>query len=74
MKKLEECRAYFEDVYMDMLDTLDTNAKSDEEKLFNMFEETLAFIYGDEYKRIEPRWKQDALNKYYSAKYEGVTV
>lgn len=68
MKRLEECRAYFEDVFMDMLDD------SEEEKRFEMFEETLIFIYGDEYKRIEPRWKQDALNKYYSAKYEGVTV
>lgn len=68
MKKLEECRAYFEDVFMDMLDD------SEERKRFEMLEETLTFIYGDEYKRIAPRWKQDALNKYYSAKYEGVTV
>lgn len=71
MKKLEECRAYFEDVYMDMLDTY---LDSEESKRFETFEETLTFIYGDEYKRIAPRWKQDALNKYYSAKYEGVTV
>lgn len=71
MKKLEECRAYFEDVYMDMLDS---RANSDEDKRFEMFEETLTFIYGDEYKRIEPHWKQDALIKYCSAKYEGVTV
>ncbi len=71
MKRLEECQAYFEDVYMDMLDTY---ANSDEDKHFKTFEEALTFIYGDEYKRIAPRWKQDALNKYYSAKYEGVTV
>lgn len=71
MKKLEECRAYFEDVYMDMIDTY---ANSDEDKRFETFEEVLTFIYGDEYKRIAPRWKQDALNKYCSAKYEGVTV
>lgn len=70
MKKLEECRAYFEDVYMDMLDTY---TDSDEEKRFKTFEEALTFIYGDEYKRIAPHWKQDALNKYCSAKYEGVT-
>ena len=70
MKRLEECRAYFEDVFMDMLDT---HANSDKDE-FKTFEETLTFIYGDEYKRIAPRWKQDALNRYYSAKYEGVTV
>lgn len=63
MKRLEECKAYFEDVFMNMLDD------SEESKLFEMFEETLAFIYGDEYKRIAPRWKQDALNKYYALKY-----
>lgn len=69
MKRLEECRAYFEDVYMDMLDTY---VFSEGSKRLKTFEETLTFIYGDEYKRIAPRWKQDALNKYYSAKYEGV--
>lgn len=68
MKKLEECKAYFEDVFMDMLDD------SEERKRFEMFEETLSFIYGDEYKLVEANWKQDSLNKYYSAKYEGVTV
>ena len=62
MKRLEECRAYFEDVFMDMLDG------SEERKQFEVFEETLTFIYGDEYKQIEPRWKQDALNKYWSWK------
>lgn len=67
MKRLEECRAYFEDVFMNMLDD------SEESKLFEMFEETLAFIYGDEYKRIAPRWKQDALNKYYTEKFESHT-
>ncbi len=71
MKRLEECKAYFEDVYMDMLDTY---VDSEESKRFKMFEETLSFIYGDEYKQIEARWKQDALNKYYSAKYESHTV
>lgn len=68
MKKLEECRAYFEDVFMDMLDVVDKYYDSDEEKRFDMLEETLTFIYGDEYKRIAPRWKQDALNKYWSQK------
>lgn len=63
MKRLEECRAYFEDVFMDMFDD------SEEGKRFEMFEETLTFIYGDEYKLIAPRWKQDALNKYYALKY-----
>lgn len=62
MKKLEECRAYFEDVYMDMLDTY---TDSDEEKCFKTLEETLTFIYGDEYKQIAPHWKQDALNKFF---------
>lgn len=71
MKRLEECRAYFEDVYMDMLDT---HLDYEERKRFKMFEETLSFIYGDEYNQIEANWKQDSLNKYYSAKYEGVTV
>lgn len=68
MKKLEECRAYFEDVFMDMLDD------PKESKLFEMFEETITFIYGDEYKQISARWKQDALNKFYSAKYESHTI
>ena len=68
MKRLEECRAYFEDVFMDMLDD------SEESKRFEMFEETLTFIYGDEYKRIAPHWKQDALNKYYTKKFESHTV
>ena len=68
MKRLEECRAYFEDVFMDMLDD------SEESKRFEMFEETLTFIYGYEYKRISPRWKQDALNKYYTKKFESHTA
>lgn len=68
MKRLEECKAYFEDVFMDMLDD------SEENKRFEMFEETLTFIYGDEYKRIEARWKQDVLNKYYTWKFDSHTV
>lgn len=71
MKRLEECRAYFDDVYMDMLDTY---TDSDERKRFEMFEETITFIYGDEYKQISARWKQDALNKFYSVKYKSHTV
>ena len=68
MKKLEECKAYFEDVFMDMLDSYE------ESKRFEMLEETLSFIYGDEYKWIEANWKHECAQKYFSAKYKGVTV
>lgn len=71
MKNLNECKEYFKDLYMNCLsdDAFDKSIfESTELARYEMFCETLKFIFGEEFKQIEPHWANEALNEFYSNK------
>ena len=62
MKKLDECRVYWEDVFTELiLDNFENIGKI----RFDMMEDILTFIYGDEYKSVSASWKQETLNEFW---------
>lgn len=69
MKKLSECEEYYKDLYFDCL-TENAFEKSIFESTslarFEMFCETLEFVYGTEFNQIKPIWSQEELNDFYS--------
>lgn len=69
MKTLNECKEYFKDLYMDCLEENafeKSTFESTERARFEMFCDTLKFIYGENFKTVQPIWAQDALNEFYS--------
>lgn len=73
MKKLSEMKAYFQDLF-ESCQLAGGFEKSifdcTERARFEMFCETLGFIYGDAFKDIRPTWTQEALEHFYS----GITI
>lgn len=69
MKTLTECKEYYKDMYMDVL-AVEGFEKSRFECAelaeYNAHRETLGFVYGAEFDRIERIWKREALNEYYT--------
>lgn len=69
MKKLEECKEYFKDLYMDCLQE-DAFEKSVFESTslarFEMFCDTLEFIYGADFKSARLRWSHEAANEFFA--------
>lgn len=69
MKKLSEMKAYFQDLF-ESCQLAGGFEKSifdcTERARFEMFCETLGFIYGDAFKDIRPTWTQEALEHFYS--------
>ena len=71
MRKLNECKEYFKDLY---IDCLASNAfgkskfESPDIARYEMFCETIEFVYGTDFKQIKPIWSQEASNEFYSNK------
>lgn len=69
MKKINDCKEYFKDIF---INCLKENAfeksqfESTERARFEMFCETIKFVYGDEFDRARSIWTQEALNEFYS--------
>lgn len=63
MKKLEDCKAYFQDVYTDWLEGDRYGKELDR---CTMISETLRFIYGTAFETAEPVWREEALDAYYA--------
>lgn len=69
MKKLEECKEYFKDLYMDCLqeDAFEKNVfESTALARYEMFCETLKFIYGSDFKSARSRWTSEAANEFFA--------
>lgn len=69
MKELKDCRAYFQDAFLNMIEAggADKGIYENTEKArYGMLSETLGFIYGDAFRDAEARWRQEALNEYYA--------
>ena len=71
MRKLSECKEYFKDLY---INCLASNAfgksifESPDIARYEMFCETIEFVYGTDFKQIKPIWSQEASNEFYSNK------
>lgn len=71
MKKINDCKEYFKDVFMNCLeeDAFEKSQfESTEKARFEMFCETLKFVYGEEFEKVRLAWTQEALNEFYSHK------
>lgn len=69
MKNLSECKEYFKDLYIDCLEEKafeKSKFESTEKARFEMFCETLEFIFGEQFAKIKPTWMQESLNEFYS--------
>ena len=69
MKKLAECKERFKDLHMNCLQerAFEKSAFDSTEKArFETFCETLKFIFGDQFTKVEPVWAQESLNEFYS--------
>lgn len=65
MKKIAECKEFFKDLYMNCLmeNAFEKNVFDSTEKArYEMFCETMKFVYGEEFERIKPTWIQELLN------------
>ena len=71
MKKMEDCKEYFKDVFKTCkaYGGFEANSiyDSTERAQYETLCETLKFIYGEEFKSAAPRWAQEALNEYFTA-------
>lgn len=63
MKSLHDCKEYFKDVYKDAY-CVYKDEKS--EARYKMFFDLMQFIYGDEFKKVNAAWSQEASDEYYS--------
>lgn len=73
MRKLSECKNFFEDLFLDCMeaDAMDKSIMDCYEKnRYDTFCDILRFIYGQEFEAVRPSWAQAALNKFYSMKAE----
>ena len=62
MKKIEDCKAYYQDVFMTQL-----TYKTDETLYrFIALQEALEFIYGGQSYCAMSKWRQETLNEFYS--------
>lgn len=61
MRKLQECEAYFKDVYTDYI----ADGTNEDIQRLEDLKDTLEFIYGDSFRQIVNRWMQDAAMEYY---------
>lgn len=71
MKSLNECKEYFKDLYMNCLsdDAFDKSIfENTELARYEMFCETLTFIFGEEFKEAKPHWASEAIKEFYSNK------
>lgn len=68
MKRLEECKEYYKDLYLNVLE-----ANGFERNIFDCVElaqynahrETLEFVYGAEFDKTEKTWQSEALREFY---------
>ena len=68
MKKLNECKAYYQDNFVNMIAENSAEKsiyESTEKAIFETLHNTLRFIYGGEFEKLEALWKREALNEYY---------
>ena len=69
MKKLNECKTYYQDAFTNMIAEKAAEKsifESTEKAIFDTLYNSLKFIYGAEFETMETTWKQEALNEYYS--------
>lgn len=60
MRELGDCKAYFQDVYLDALD----DPTPVETTRYRTLYDVLDWIYEDAFRCIEATWRQEALNEY----------
>ena len=68
MKKLEECKEYFQDVFTNCLaeGTLNESIFDSTEKAqYETLCDALRFIYGAQFEKVKPYWINEALNEFY---------
>lgn len=68
MKELRECKEYYKDMYMNVLavEGFEKNAfECVELAQYNAHRETLKFVYGSEFDKIERIWQREALKEFY---------
>lgn len=69
MKNIAECKELFKDLHMNCLaeNAFEKNVFDSVEKArYEMFCETLKFIYEEEFEKVIPSWTQESLNQFYS--------
>ena len=69
MKKLEECKEYYKDLYFNCLESnaFDKNIfDSTDLARYEMFCETLKFIYGDNFEAVRPVWSSEAAKEFFT--------
>lgn len=71
MKKINDCKECFKDVFMNCLeeDAVEKSIfESTEKAQIEMLCETLKFVYGEKFENVRLVWTQEALNEFYSHK------
>lgn len=71
MKKINDCKEYFKCIFTNCLaeDALGKSIFDSTKKAqFEMFCETLKFVYDEEFEKVKPIWTQETLNEFYSHK------
>ena len=63
MKSINDCKEYLKDVYQDAFCIW---KDEESEARYKMFFDLLLFIYGDEFKKVNDAWRQEASDEYYS--------
>ena len=69
MKKIEECKEYYKDLYCNCLESnaFEKNIfDSTELARYEMFCETLKFIYGNNFEVVRPVWSSEASDEFFS--------
>ena len=69
MKELSECKNWFKELYMNVLDAggfyeVDMYTNRDITR-YNMFITALEFIYGTEFNKVRSEWIKEAIEEYY---------
>lgn len=76
MRTIAECKEFYIDVYRDWLEDNSSNRPNagfgKELDRINELSATLEFIYQDEFREIEPTWRQEALDRHYSNPYRNI--
>lgn len=68
MRKLEECKEYYKDLYKDCLQVEGFSKNTFECVELAQFEahkNTLKFVYGSEFDKIERIWQREASKEFY---------
>lgn len=69
MKKLEECKEFYKDLYFTCIasNAFGKNIfESTDLARYEMFCETLKFIYGDNFENFRPVWSNEAAEEFFS--------